>query len=145
MKTILHTMDTKAPPGAVFSALSSENGLAGWWTTRVSANAQVGGQIQLQFGGGFDPVMQIAALESPSLVEWGCVGGHDPWLGSRIQFQIAPTRDGSRILLRQEYVQELPDEEYGRYNYNWGYYLESLRLLVETGRGKPIGPPASAF
>jgi hypothetical protein len=36
----------------------------------------------------------------------------------------------------QRYATELDDDAYGVYNYNWGYYLESLRLLCETGTGK---------
>ena len=42
----------------------------------------------------------------------------------------------------QEYAQELSDETYGTYNFNWGYYLNSLKLLCETGEGTPFGPPA---
>ena len=51
---------------------------------------------------------------------------------------------GSGTLLQfvQEYAQELSDETYGTYNFNWGYYLNSLKLLCETGEGTPFGPPA---
>jgi hypothetical protein len=38
----------------------------------------------------------------------------------------------------QEYATELSDDAYGTYNFNWGYYLESLRLLCTTGAGKPF-------
>ena len=41
----------------------------------------------------------------------------------------------------QHYARELDDDSYGIYNYNWGYYLESLRLLCETRAGKPFEPP----
>lgn len=33
---------------------------------------------------------------------------------------------------------ELDDDEYGIYNYNWGYYLQSLYELLTTGEGKPF-------
>jgi hypothetical protein len=36
-----------------------------------------------------------------------------------------------------EYARELDDVNYGIYNYNWAYYLESLRKLCETGKGEP--------
>ncbi len=38
------------------------------------------------------------------------------------------------------YAQELDDEVYGTYNFNWGYYLGSLKELCETGKGKPYRP-----
>ncbi len=37
---------------------------------------------------------------------------------------------------------ELDDDSYGIYNFNWGYYLQSLRLFCTTGVGKPFQPPA---
>lgn len=51
----------------------------------------------------------------------------------------------TRLRFRQEYAQELADDDYGIYNYNWGYYPDSLRLLVETGKGKPFQVDNSAL
>jgi hypothetical protein len=55
-----------------------------------------------------------------------------------------PTFDDgrTRLRLRQDYAQELSDDTYGIYNYNWGYYLEGLRFLTEhgPGHGKPYQP-----
>jgi uncharacterized protein YndB with AHSA1/START domain len=138
MKTILHTCDVRSGTAeAVFRALTTERGLAGWWTTRVEAGTSVGGLIKFTFGATFNPVMEITAIDNSRSVEWKCVGGHDPWLDNRFRFEVEPRGDGAVLFFRQEYAQELSNEEYGRYNYNWGYYLESLRLLVETGTGKP--------
>jgi hypothetical protein len=44
----------------------------------------------------------------------------------------------TRLRFWQEYAVELADDYYGVYNFNWGYYLESLRLLCVTGTGKPF-------
>ena len=41
----------------------------------------------------------------------------------------------------QQYAQELSDETYGTHNFNWGYYLNSLKLYGETGTGTPFFPP----
>ena len=38
----------------------------------------------------------------------------------------------------QGYARELSDDDYGTYNFNWRYYLESLRLFSNTGSGKPF-------
>ena len=48
--------------------------------------------------------------------------------------------DDGRTRLRfwQDYAVELEDDYYGVYNFNWGYYLESLRLLCATGSGRPF-------
>lgn len=137
MKTILHTVDIGAPPAVVYRNLATESGLAGWWSTRVSAETRVGGRIEFEFIEVFNPVMEVVALEEDRRIEWRCVGGHEPWAGNTFRFEIE-ARDGrSALFFRQEYANELSDEEYGRYNFNWGYYLRSLKLLCETGEGTP--------
>src|SRR5262249_28032029 len=45
----------------------------------------------------------------------------------------------------QVYAQELSDEVYGTYNFNWGYYLGSLKSLCETGTGTPFQASSSKY
>lgn len=139
MKTILHTVDVRAArPQRVWTALTTEEGLSGWWSRRVSApDVRVGGIVDFTFGATFNPDMEITALEEPRRVEWRCVGGHDLWADNTFRFLFEPRGEGTILFFRQRYAQELDDEEYGRYNFNWGFYLESLRLWAETGEGKP--------
>ncbi len=144
MKTIIHVVDINAQPGKVDAALTTEKGLAGWWTTIVKADSRVGGAIEFTFNSEFGPRMKIVQLQPASLVVWECVGGHEPWLGNTFRFEIATQDRGSRLRFRQDYSRELTDDQYGIYNYNWGYYLESLRLYCETGAGKPFTPVAKA-
>jgi predicted ester cyclase/uncharacterized protein YndB with AHSA1/START domain len=144
MQTILHTVDINAPPERVFDALSTQRGLAAWWTPKVKADIRVGGRVDFTFGRTFNPIMLITALERPKRIAWKCVGGHEPWSDNLFQFEIEQRRDGSVLFFRQEYSRQLSDEEYGRYNFNWGYYLDSLRLLAESGAGKPYLTPTAA-
>ncbi|HEY6276824.1 MAG TPA: hypothetical protein VIX86_10885 [Streptosporangiaceae bacterium] len=68
-----------------------------------------------------------------------CIGGHPPWQDNRFRFQLGDGCDGrTRLRFWQEYAVELPDDAYGTYNFNWGYYLESLRRLCVTGTGQPF-------
>jgi len=144
MKTILHVVDVNAPRDQVYAALTSEKGLAGWWTTIVKADVRVDGVIEFTFNTEFGPQMKITQLQPPTLVAWECVGGHEPWIGNTFRFEIVAQDPGSRLRFRQDYSRELSDDQYGIYNYNWGYYLESLRLYCDTGTGKPFTPVAKA-
>jgi hypothetical protein len=68
-------------------------------------------------------------------------GGHAPWQDSTFRFELAPVDDDrTRLRFTQGYGVELSDDAYGIYNFNWGYYLESLRLLCTTATGKPFHP-----
>jgi uncharacterized protein YndB with AHSA1/START domain len=141
MKTIHHVCDIEAEPGRVWWALTDREGMASWWSTRVeSPEAGVGAMIKWTFAGDFNPVMEITELVEPTTLVWRCVGGHEPWADNLFRFELQE-RGASRTRLRfwQEYARELDDDAYGTYNYNWGYYLESLRLLTAEGIGKPFG------
>ena len=142
MKIIHHVVDIARPPSEVWSAITEERGLAGWWSTQVHAPAAtVGARIEFTFMDGFNPVMEIVTAEPAAELEWRCVGGHGPWNDNTFRFQLAPLDDGrTRLRFWQDYAVELSDDAYGIYNFNWGYYLESLRLLCTTGTGKPFEP-----
>jgi uncharacterized protein YndB with AHSA1/START domain len=137
MKTIHHVFDTSVPREKVFTALTTREGLAGWWTPNVKAETAVGGLVEFTFAGDFNPVMRITVLEPPALLGWECTSGHEPWAENNFRFELHDHDGGTRVRFWQEYARELSDDAYGIYNFNWGYYLESLRLLGETGTGKP--------
>ena len=140
MKTIHHVLEIDAPAGTVWSALTEPAQLAAWWSTKLAVDGTGAGSRQnWTFAGDFNPVMEVLALTDGQEVEWACVSGHDPWQDSRFRFQVDGTGNGrSRLRFWQEYAVELADDYYGIYNFNWGYYLESLRLLCVTGTGRPF-------
>ena len=143
MKTILHLSDVAASPEKVFAALTSTDGLAAWWTTKVTGDASTDGVIDFTFGeDGFNPEIQVVELESPSLVAWQCIGGVEQWADNKFRFELEDRDGATRVRFRQDYATELSDDDYGIYNYNWGYYIESLRLYCETGTGKPFAAVA---
>jgi uncharacterized protein YndB with AHSA1/START domain len=139
VKTILHLVNVAATRETVFKALTSTDGLAAWWTTKVSGDAGVGGLIDFTFAGDFNPDMRVAEIEPPSLVSWRCVGGVEQWADNGFRFELMARNGATTLRFRQDYAAELSDDDYATYNYNWGYYIDSLRLYCETGTGKPYG------
>jgi uncharacterized protein YndB with AHSA1/START domain len=131
-------MTTTASPGSVFSALTTTEGLSGWWTTKVTAEPTVGSVVEFTFEEGFNPRMRVTDLAPGALVAWECVGGHEPWADNTFRFELAGQDGGTLVRFWQYYARELSDDAYGNYNFNWGYYLESMRLLTSAGAGKPF-------
>jgi len=142
MKTIHHVLDIDAKAESVWSALTEPEQMAGWWSTRLrTRDAAVGVRAEWTFAGDLNPVMEIIGLDEGRELGWRCVAGHDPWQDSTFRFEVVRQDDGrTRLRCWQEYAVELADDYYGVYNFNWGYYLESLRLLCVTGTGKPFQP-----
>lgn len=138
MRKILHAVDIQASPDRVYGALTTQEGLGGWWTTDVNADVREGGRIEFRFADQFAADMEVRRLEENRLVEWSCVEHAPLWQDNTFRFELEPREAGSLLMFTQEYAAEIPAEEYGRYNFNWGYYLLSLKRLCETGEGHPF-------
>jgi len=138
MKKIIHYVRIHAVPESVYRALTTEDGLAGWWSTAVRVQPNVSGVIDFRFAGDFNPNMEVTALEPNRQVEWKCVAGHNNWRDNTFSFDLRDSDGETDLMFVQVYAQELSDEVYGTYNFNWGYYLGSLKRLCETGTGTPF-------
>ena len=138
MKQIIHVFDVKAPRERVYEALTTAEGLRGWWTRDLDADIRVGGRINFRFANVFHPVMEVVNLDPGRRVEWKCVAGEKDWQDNRFVFAMEDRGGMTLVSFLQDYALELSDEVYGRFNFNWGYYLGSLKKLCETGQGFPF-------
>src|SRR6476620_11897813 len=140
MKQIIHSVHIHAAPSVVYRGLTTAAGLRQWWTTKVVAEEREGGIIAFTFGGDFNPQMKQAVLTPDRTVKWVCVGGHENWQDNGFTFALDARKGETMLLFSQDYARELSDETYGTYNFNWGYYLNSLKQFVEKNAGTPFVP-----
>jgi uncharacterized protein YndB with AHSA1/START domain len=141
MKQIIHAVQIHAAPATVYRALTTAKGLGGWWSKTVEAEERQGGIIRFTFAGDFHPQMQQRRLDRDRRVEWVCIAGHDNWRDNGFTFALEDRKGETLLTFSQDYARELSDEVYGIYNFNWGYYLNSLKQLCEKGSGVPFTPP----
>jgi uncharacterized protein YndB with AHSA1/START domain len=138
MKTIIHFFHIHSQPAKVYTALTTEAGLSGWWTAMVTIEPLTPAVVHFRFAGDFNPDMQVTASEQDRRVEWKCISGHNNWKDNTFSFVLESTDGGTSLLFTQHYASELSDKVYGSYNFNWGWYLGSLKEYCEKGRGKPF-------
>jgi hypothetical protein len=135
-RTILHVFDVNSTLDTVNNSLSTIKGLSGWWTKDVSGSAALGDTIDFKFGAVFNPLMKV--LQSgKNKIQWECIGGEKAWAGDKFSFIMEETKSMIKVTFTQEYSNEINDEQYGRFNFNWGYYMNSLKQYCETGKGAP--------
>lgn len=141
MIDIVHRVGIKAPVSKVYAALSSIDGLAGWWTTATTGSSTPGGAIAFRFHtesgdeiGGFD--MGVLELEPDRKVRWRVEAGPAEWVGTDIEFLLA-AQDGYTIVMfgHRNWREEV--EFTAHCSTKWATFLLSLRDLVETGKGRP--------
>lgn len=142
----------EADSATVYAALTTPEGLRGWWTQDCDVQTEPGGTIRFRFECGHKE-MRIERLEPGREVRWLCTGAHsaaarltrrDEWVGTQLVFRLTPQGNG-RTRLDFEHIGLVPALEcYGLCSDGWQYYLGSLQQFAETGRGTPCEPEAAA-
>ena len=136
MKSICHRLFINASPEKVYEALTEEKGLSGWWTPETKAKPETGSIARFAFGPEYFKEMKITKLKPNNKVEWLCVKGYEDWIGTTITFELEPAKKGTDLILRHEGWKEYTPEV-ASCSYDWALFLRSLRLLCETGKGRP--------
>jgi hypothetical protein len=136
-RSIVHVLDVNASTQTVGLAVSSISGLKNWWTQDVSGSDEVGKVIFFRFADRFKPDMKVVS-KSESKIQWQCISGEPAWANDYFTFSIEKNGNLAKLTFVQEYANEITNEQYGRFNFNWGYYLNSLKLFCETGKGMPF-------
>ncbi|MEN5075589.1 SRPBCC domain-containing protein [Isoptericola cucumis] len=140
MVDILHRIGVTTPaPEAttrrVYDALTTVDGLAGWWTADTRGSAGVGGKLEFRFpDGGFE--MEVAELRPRERVVWRVVGGPDEWVGTTIEWDLRQDGDWTIVLFAHRGWRE-PVEFMHHCSTKWATFLVSLKALVEQGAGAP--------
>jgi len=140
MKKIIHFLNINKPANQVFEAIATAEGLSNWWSTQVTSEGKIGGIIDFTFRDDFNPDMKITSMTPSRELKWKCIAGHEKWQDNEFTFEMNEHNGITQLKFTQLYAKELSDEDYGIYNFNWGYYLYSLKEFCEKGRGKPFNP-----
>ncbi len=131
---ILHKVGVKsASPDEVYGALTTLDGLAGWWTSDTTGDAGLGGVITFRFSKGVID-MEVRELDAGKRVRWAVVGGPDEWLGTTVTFELREEDDYTIVLFAHEGWRERVEFMH-HCSTKWAVYLMSLKSLLETGTG----------
>ncbi|KAA0021752.1 SRPBCC family protein [Antrihabitans cavernicola] len=135
MVDILHRVGVISSVDEVYTALTTIDGLAGWWASNTAGNADEGGVIEFRFGpGGFD--MKVTELDPGKKVVWEVVDGPEEWIGTEISWELKQSDDFAIILFAHRGWREEVEFMY-HCSTKWATFLMSLKSLIETGSGAP--------
>ncbi len=136
MTDIHHRIGVTSPSTHdVYAALTTVDGLAGWWTTDTTGDPGLGGTIAFRFPqGGFD--MEVIELVPGEHVRWRVADGPPEWIDTTIDWQLSRSEGMTIVLFThggwREWVPFL-----SHCSTKWAVFLMSLKALVETGHGSP--------
>jgi uncharacterized protein YndB with AHSA1/START domain/TfoX/Sxy family transcriptional regulator of competence genes len=133
-----------APVETVYRALTTGEGVAGWWAEGEVAGER-GGRVRFDWAAGSYTEFRVEDATPLTSVEWHCVAQHDvnlpvadEWVATTLSFRLA--REGRRTRLAFVHHGLAPALEcHDACASGWDHFLlSSLKDLVETGRGSPF-------
>ena len=142
MVGIHHRIGIKAPIAKVYAAISTIEGVAGWWSRETSgSSSKKGDAVDIRFlapDGGEKGRMtfDVTGLDPDRKVQWRFRSGPEEWIGTDVVFDLKQEGEQTIVLFSHENWRERV-EFMSHCSMKWATFLLSLRELVETGAGRP--------
>jgi uncharacterized protein YndB with AHSA1/START domain len=131
----------QSAPHAVYQALTTPEGLRGWWTVDCDVNPELGGEHTFRFEGVVFNSMQVVELVPDQLVHWKCTVGWKEWIGTEVFFTLTKAEDGGTDLVFEHRGLTPNKKCYKSCSRGWDQFIQgSLKDYVDTGKGKPHVP-----
>ena len=136
MTDIRHQINVEGTPRAVYQALSTIDGLSGWWTKTTSGKSALDAEIDFRFGEHLC-VMRVDGLDADRAVSWECTTAAPDWLGTKVRFELDETGSGTRVRFAHTGWREANDF-FAHCSTKWAVFMLSFERYVETGTGAPF-------
>ncbi len=136
MPDILHRVGAEgSSPAEAYAALTTIDGLSGWWARNTTGSPTQDGTIAFRFvPGGID--MKVVELVPNQRVRWEVVGGPEEWIGTNVSFDLSQSEDFTIVMFKHTGWEET-SEFMHHCSTKWGTFMISLKQLLETGAGLP--------
>tara|TARA_R110002033_G_C3888881_1_gene238640 strand:+ start:3358 stop:3798 length:441 start_codon:yes stop_codon:yes gene_type:complete len=129
----------------VYKAITTE--IDKWWTIHSNIADKLNDKLTVRFGETTVKEMLITELKTNKKITWKVTKAHidikelttkDEWVGTEIKWEIISTKDSSEIHFEHKGL--IPEFEcYNACESGWDYFLESLKLYLNNGKGMPHG------
>jgi hypothetical protein len=139
---IVHELTILASAEAVFDALTTTAGRAGWWPGGGDHELEAGQVAPVNVAGN-ELVVRVEAADRPEVAIWQCDEGPREWVGTTISFRIegrpsdpadpASVGDGgpASVVRFWHGGWEYEDGLLPRASFDWAMFLDGLRRHLE--------------
>ncbi len=140
---ITHNLTIKASSETIYKAVSSEEGISGWWSKDCNVGTKEGEKSLLKFdkeGTIIEMGFETKILEPNKKVVWGCISMPNPaWIGTRIITEISSSEDGCDIVFSHAGFDDKwkGQEPFEQTKGTWNHFMNSLVSYCENGQGQP--------
>ena len=134
MADVLHQVGIKASPADIYMVLTEEKGLQSWWSQHSSVD---GDNLSVSFYNNMVTFkLRVTESEPNQKVVWAVEGGPPDWANTTITWTISE-QDGQTFLHLAHRGFASTEGNFANVIYNWGWYVTSIKFLLEKEEGMP--------
>ncbi len=137
--SLVHQVNINAPPDTIYKAVSTQEGLASFWTSDSKVESKVGSIAAFGFGGPTQR-MRIDELTPGKRVKWTGLNDFPNWGDTTVSWDISPAEKGetSVTFRHANWPASVTADDLGSINYTWGLIVERLKQHCESGKPVPL-------
>ena len=136
---IERTVQLAHPPGKVWAALTTADGLGAWFGNEAAIDLRPGGSARMTWAGGPTVQMRVERVEEPTVFgfTWPIYGlPEDDPRRTYVEFTLAPAGAGTRLTVVESGFAQLPEDAYRKaYDGNtegWAKELGELAAYLDA-------------
>ena len=135
MADIYHQIGVKADLTSVYQAITSLNGLSGWWT-KTTGDTTIGSKLNFHFNQHIIE-MSIVELITDQKVVWQCSEKEGEWKDTIITFNLIDT--GEQVFINFSHTDWAEQSDLCSHcSTKWAVFMLSMKGYLETGKGQPF-------
>ena len=132
---IERTIEVAHPPGRVWAALTTAEGLGAWFGNEAVIDLRPGGLARMSWAEGFSVEMRVERVEEPTVFgfTWPVYGlPEDDPRRTYVEFTLEPTAAGTRLTVVESGFAQLPEDAYRKsYDSNTDGWARELAELAD--------------
>ncbi len=135
MADIYHQIGVKVDIQKVYRAVTTLDGLSGWWTN-TTGNTEVNGKLYFHFNN-IKIEMTILELVADKKVVWQCTENEGEWKDTIITFDLVKADE--QIFINFSHTQWSQQTSLCAHcSTKWAVFMLSLKDYLEKGKGQPF-------
>lgn len=144
MQTIEQTIDITGQASNILTALTTHDGVAGWWTDDCDVSAKQATYRFKRADGERVMTFRIDEMTSAGVAMTCTSQQNNPdWIDTKLSFSLSRHGDRTRVALVHAGYPE-NNECYAQCQRGWTHFMASLKKYIETGVGEPFTQPVPA-
>jgi len=120
-------------PEKIYNAITTQKGIASWWSEHNNAKPQTGTVYRISFGGDYYKEIKVAELVRSERVVWEILDATPEWLNTEVTFDISVGYESAELRFSHTGWKNQTDM-FAQCSYHWAIYLGNLKTYLQANK-----------